>query len=85
MYVCPQPYQEKAEADKQRYIREYLAYQETDTYKQFMRNKHPGLKKGKQQPQSRRQQDKGATPSSKTSEKVRNYIPGRGGGLMWKG
>ncbi len=47
-------------------------------YKQFMRNKHPGLKKGKQQ-QQRRQQDKSATPTSSTakaSEKVR-------GGVLW--
>ena len=42
-----QPYQELAEADKQRSIREYLAYQEPDMYKQFIRNKHPTLKKQK--------------------------------------
>jgi hypothetical protein len=40
-----QVYQDLAETDKQRYIKEYLAYQETDVCKQFMRNKHPGLNK----------------------------------------
>ena len=56
-----QPYQELAEADKQRSIREYLAYQETDMYKQFIRNKHPALKK---------QKTKEKEPPSKPTEKV---------------
>ena len=34
-----------AEKDKERYIREYMAYQETDSYKEFMRKKYPGLAK----------------------------------------
>ena len=34
-----------AEKDKQRYIREYMAYQDTDSYKEFMRKKYPGLTK----------------------------------------
>ena len=34
-----------AEKDKQRYIREYMAYQDTDSYKEFMRKKYPGLVK----------------------------------------
>ena len=57
-----QPYQELAEADKQRSIWECLAYQETDMYKQFIRNKHPTLKK---------QKTKEKEPPSKPAEKVR--------------
>ena len=34
-----------AEKDKERYIREYMAYQDTDSYKEFMRKKFPGLTK----------------------------------------
>ena len=34
-----------AEKDKERYVKEYMAYQETDSYKEFMRKKYPGLAK----------------------------------------
>ena len=36
-----------AQKDKERYIQEYMAYQETDSYKDFMRKKFPGLSKSK--------------------------------------
>ena len=46
MYVFPdKSYIDMAERDKERYIREYMAYQETDSYKEFMRRKYPGLAK----------------------------------------
>lgn len=61
-------YQELANADKQRYIREYLAYQETDTYKQFIRNRHPGLKKAK--PAAKEPSSKSKKTAEKTSVKV---------------
>ena len=55
-----------AEKDKERYIREYVAYQETDSYKKFMRKKFPGLAK-----KQKVEQRKAETPSQKAAkEKV---------------
>ena len=69
-----QPYQELAEADKQRSIQEYLAYLETDMYKQFIRNKHPALKK---------QKTKEKEPPSKPTEKVRGSREGGKEGVLF--
>ncbi len=43
----PQEYQLKAQEDKERYIQEYVAYQETDVYKNFIRQKFPTLQSKK--------------------------------------
>ena len=40
-----QVYQERAQEDKERFIQEYVAYQETDSYKEFIRKKFPTLSK----------------------------------------
>lgn len=46
MYLFPlQAYIDMAQKDKERYVRQYMAYQETDSYKEFMRKKYPGLAK----------------------------------------
>ena len=40
--TLPQRYFDTAEKDKERYMREYSAYQQTESYKQFMKSKYPG-------------------------------------------
>ena len=67
-----QSYIDVAEKDKARYIREYMAYQETDSYKEFMRKKYPGLakKKTKVKAESPPQQ----TPKAKVICSVRSVF-----------
>ena len=38
-----QRYFDAAEKDKERYMREYSAYQQTESYKQFMKLKYTGI------------------------------------------
>ena len=38
-----QRYFDAAEKDKERYMREYSAYQQTESYKQFMKLKYTGM------------------------------------------
>lgn len=47
-----------------------MAYQETDVYKQFMRNKHPQLKKGKKAEKEDSGEGTSTSKKKKTSEKV---------------
>ena len=39
-----QRYFDAAEKDKERYMKEYSAYQQTESYKQFMKLKYAGIK-----------------------------------------
>ena len=60
-----QSYIDMAQKDKERYVREYMAYQDTDSYKEFMRKKYPGLAK------KRKVEHKAETPPQQTpKEKV---------------
>ena len=68
-----QEYQQKAQEDKERYIQEYVAYQETDIYKEFIRKKFPNLQSKK----PKTDDEKSATSSKTTttpSAKVRHVI-----------
>ena len=74
MYLFPyQCYINMAEKDKERYVREYMAYQETDSYKEFMRKKYPGLAK------KRKVEHKAEAPSQQTTKEKVSYhsIPGK--------
>ena len=55
-----------SERDKQRYIQEYMAYQDTDNYKQYIRNKHPALKKAREE-----EEEETAATTAEKAEKVR--------------
>lgn len=68
-FIPYQCYIDMAEKDKERYIREYMAYQETDSYKEFMRKKYPGLAK------KRKVEHKAETPPQQaTKEKVSSVL-----------
>ena len=72
LIFSPQKYQGMADKDKQRYIQEYVAYQETDMYKAFMRDRHPSLKKSREEKRKadkRRERGKGS--SAEKSGKAR--------------
>ncbi|XP_064388489.1 high mobility group protein 20A-like [Halichondria panicea] len=56
-------YQQKAQEDKERYIQEYVAYQETDIYKEFIRKKFPNLQSKK----PKTDDEKSATSSKTTT------------------
>ena len=71
-----QSYIDMAQKDKERYVREYMAYQETDSYKEFMRKKYPGLAK------KRKVEPKAETPPQQTTKEKASWYTNRVG-IMW--
>lgn len=77
-----QPFLDMAEQDKERYIRDYVAYQETDSYKEFMRKKYPGLSKRPRLEKPDEPEETTPTPSARVQTGKRplscqqQYVPG---------
>ena len=69
-----QEYQQKAQEDKERYIQEYVAYQETDIYKEFIRKKFPNLQSKKPKTDDEKKEATSSKTTTTLSTKVRHVI-----------
>lgn len=76
MYLFPlQTYIDMAQKDKERYVRQYMAYQETDSYKEFMRKKYPGLAK------KHKVEQKPETPPQQTNKEKASWCTNKMGSV----